>query len=366
MNRKNYFFIGLPIFVVCLIFTNFYVFNPVTDTSTITSDIDLYYPQFDDSYLPTTKNLAKNQTTFATGNTFLDKTVTQWQNEDYASIMSYRKIHQGDFYQELGAFMLKNKMLNQLHHQNITLTDSDFKIYPGMTLTSDPPIIGFETYVNDTAGNTFRLTGSIQMADASNVNITKLEFFDTTKKLPLDYILSDNNTIVFQNQNQSSTQSYNLIISGNNDVTVNFKNELDVPIRIQSSEGHWQTPDWYGPTIIPHSSDSFNFDVGVYEWHARTLPTSEDIGSHYVQGGQINIIPDDTRLLSSHEKQLIGVAILSNSEIPWSGIGPRDDKEISLNFNTAIYYALPDVKKYYTQRAEQLIPFDIPIIVWEP
>ncbi len=70
-------------------------------------------------------------------------------------------------------------------------------------------------------------------------------------------------------------------------------------------------------------------------------------------------------MLTFQDKQAIGSAILQNSEIPLSAIW-SNNTAILIEFNEAILDAMPDAKEYYEARAEQLIPFDIPIIVEEP
>ena len=63
-------------------------------------------------------------------------------------------------------------------------------------------------------------------------------------------------------------------------------------------------------------------------------------------------------------KGKIAGAIIKNSEIPLSGIGTGNG--LHIDFNRAIFEMLPDAKEYYTARAEQLIPFDMAVIIEEP
>ncbi|MEX0862292.1 hypothetical protein [Nitrosopumilus sp.] len=303
-----------------------------------------------------------------TSEVYLGKTISEWQNESFDSLMSFHKIYGDAFFEQLGSLMVKNEMLNELDKQNIDVINPDFKVHSGMMLTSLPPHVSFEAFVNDTDGNTYRLSGMTNQAKVSKIGITPLKFFDTSQELPFDSILSQNNTIVIKKQNDDSVAiPRDLIISGNNDITVNFQNDLLVPIRIQSDGGGWKDPVWYGPVVLPLTTASMTFDrYGVYEWHARTLPVSGSIASDHMGGGQIDIIPDNTSKLTFHDKQQIGAAILKNSEIPWRAMGSGNDKGITLDFNRAILDALPNAKEYYKARAEQLIPFDVPIIIEEP
>ena len=302
-----------------------------------------------------------------TSDTYLDKTISQWQNESHDSLMSYHAIHGDKFFEELGALVIKNEMLHELDRQNIEILDSNFNVYPGMVLTSLPPHVSFEAFVNDTSNNTYRVSGMTQRAEVGDIGITKLEFFDTGEKLSIQSILSPSNTVVLQKQGDDEIAiPRNLIIPGNSDLEVNFQNDFLVPVRIQG-DGGWQNPNWYGPTILPGTTGTMTFDTfGVYEWHSRTLPLPGSVSSDHMGGGEILIIPDDASALSFHDRQQIGAAILQNSEIPWSGMGSGNNKGITIDFNGALFEALPDAREYYQARTEQLIPFDIPIIIEEP
>ncbi len=171
-----------------------------------------------------------------TQDTYLDKTVSQWQDESFDSMMSYYDIHDDLFFEKLGALVIKNEMLNELNRQNISAVNPDFKAYPGMVLTSLPPHISFEAFVNGTDGNTYRLTGMTQLAKIDQpVHITKLQFFDTGVQLSSESILSKNNTIIIRDQdiNESRVVPHNFVISGNKDIVVDFQNNNLMPIRIQ-------------------------------------------------------------------------------------------------------------------------------------
>lgn len=301
-----------------------------------------------------------------THDTYLGKTVSEWQDESFDSLMFYHGIHGDVFFERLGALVIKNEMLNELDRQNIRVKNSDFQVYPGMVLTSLPPHVSFEAFVNDTDSNTYRISGMANLAKVDKVHITKLEFHDAGVPLPLESILSQNNTITIkeQNGNERTATPYHLIIRAGKETTVVFQNNLLVPIRIQSDDGGWKNPDWYGPTILPLTAASMTFDKsGVYEWHARTLPIPGSTASDHMAAGKINIMPENVDDLSFQDRQRIGAAILQNSEIPWSTMGSGNDDGITVGFNRAILDALPDAGNYYDARADQLIPFDIPVII---
>lgn len=299
--------------------------------------------------------------------TYLGKNISQWQKESNDSLMSYHAIHGDSFFVNLGALVIKNEMIHQLQKQNIHLTNSDFNVYNGMILTSLPPHVSFEAFVNSTDGNTYRLSGMTMRATVNDpIHITKLQFFDTTEELPLESILSQNNTIIiYGRNNEPEVNPRNFLTSGNSEITVNFQNNALVPIRIQG-DGDWQNPNWYGPTILPLTTGTMTFEnYGVYEWHSRTLPVPGSIASDHMGGGVIHIIPEDMGKLTFQDKEYIGTAILQNSEIPWGGMWSNNNG-IMIDFNRAIFDALPNAREYYKARADQLIPFDIPIIIEEP
>ena len=307
------------------------------------------------------------QTKQLTSETYLSKNVQQWQEMSMSQLNPYYEKYGDEFYINLGQLLMKNEMIHQLDIENIVNANDDFDVYSGSMLTSLPPHVSFEAIVNGTDGNTYRLQGGTFANKVSYYKTSQLVFYDTAEKLPLESVLSQNNTIIIEEQDNNPVAiPHDLIISGNGNTTVNFQNNLMVPIRIQSSDGDWKTPDWYGPTILPLSTGSMSFDKpGVFEWHARTLPAPGSTATDHMGGGQINVIPDDTDMLSFQEKQQIGAAILRHSDIPWTGMGSGNSKGITLDFNRAIL-ELPDAKKYYKARAEQFIPFDIPIIIEDP
>ncbi|MDH3341153.1 MAG: hypothetical protein OEL84_07700 [Nitrosopumilus sp.] len=298
--------------------------------------------------------------------TYLGKNVKQWQNESNESLMDYyEREGKDEFFTKLGALVVKNAMILELNNQNIEVTNLDFNVYSGMVLTSLPPHVSFEAYVNSTDGDTYRLSGMTMRAQADYpVGISKVEFFDTGMELPFESSLSKNNTIIIRDgkDNQPRASPRNLLVQGNEGIEVKFQNKNSVPIRIQG-DGDWQNPNWYGPTVLPQSDATMTFDSpGTYEWHSRTLPAPGSMASDHMGGGAIFIIPNDIDDLSVENKHEIGAVILQNSEIPWSEIWANEEG-IMIGFNRAIYDAIPDAEEYYTQRAQQLIPFDVSIII---
>ncbi|KAF6245441.1 hypothetical protein [Nitrosopumilus sp. b2] len=298
--------------------------------------------------------------------TYLGKNVNQWQNESNESLMDYyEKEGRDEFFTKLGALVIKNAMMIELDKQNIEVANPDFNVYSGMVLTSLPPHVSFEAFVNGTDGNTYRLSGMTMRAQASYpVGISEVDFFDTSIKLPPKSSLSTNNTIIIREEtdNQPRVYPHNFLVQGDEEIKVKFENKHLVPIRIQG-DGNWQNPDWYGPTIFPLSDATMTFDSpGIYEWHSRTLPAPGSIASDHMGGGTIFIIPNNVDDMTVEDKHETGAAILQNSEIPWNEMW-TNDKGIMIGFNRAIYDTIPNADEYYVQRAQQLIPFDVSIII---
>ncbi|MGI0041054.1 MAG: hypothetical protein ACRD94_03715 [Nitrosopumilaceae archaeon] len=302
--------------------------------------------------------------------TYLSKTVQQWQDAPRSQLEDEYKKYGDDFYTELGRLLIKNEMMYQIQKENIVNANDGFEVYSGMMLTSLPPHISFEAVINGTDGKTYRLQGTTNANRVSYYKTTELVFYDTSQKLSIDSILSQSQTIKILEENGTNARvvPYNLVIDAEKNNIVEFENTLVIPIRIQG-DGDYQNPNWYGPTILPYGKATMKFNnTGAFEWHARTLqlPGSEGSkGTEHKGGGQINVLSSDTDKLPLSIKQQIAQAIIQNSEIPLHGIGVGKEG-LTIDFNRAIYEALPDTAKYYKARAQQLIPFDVPLIIEEP
>ena len=164
--------------------------------------------------------------------TYLGKNVNQWQNESYESLMDYYEKEGGDpFFTKLGALVIKNVMILELDKQNIEVTNLDFNAYSGMVLTSLPPHVSFEAYVNSTNGNTYRLSGMTMRAQVDYpVDISRVEFFNTGIKLPFESSLSKNNTIVIREgkDDQPRTSPRNLLVQGNEGIEIKFQKVMKI------------------------------------------------------------------------------------------------------------------------------------------
>ncbi len=296
--------------------------------------------------------------------TYLDKTILQWQNESFNSLMAYHDIHHDSFFEELGSLLIKNEMVWQLEQENITNVNDGFDVYPGLMLTSLPPHVSFEAVINGTDGNSYRLQGGTFANTVSDVKISKLVFYDTAEKLPIDSIMSENPTVKIlpNNGNGPQVEPFDLVINGDKHNMVYFENNLEVPIQILGG-GDYHNPKWAGPIILPYGKGTMTFsNTGVFEWSARSLPLPGNEWREGYGNGEINVLSNETSNLPPSIKWNIAGAIIQNSEIPWNGMGARTDG-LYIDFNRAVFDMLPDAKEYYTARVYQLVPFDVPIII---
>jgi hypothetical protein len=305
--------------------------------------------------------------------TYLSKTVKEGQDAPQWQLEAEYKIRGDDFYTELGKLLIKNEMTYQLQRLGIVNANDDFEVYSGMMLTSLPPHISYEALVNGTDGKTYRLQGG---SFANKVNYYKTEemkFYDTTQKIPIESILTKPQlvTILPEDGDNSRAKPNNVIIHLD-DNKIEFFNNSPKTVRIQDSGSGRISEErqlgWIGPTLKPNQRGFVTFNAtGIYEWDVRTAPTPDDPdwwGSY--AGGRIVVLSDDTNSLPFGEKLKMAGTIIMESEIPRTGLGMGNNKGLTISFNKAIYEMLPDAATYYEKRAQQLIPFEVPIIIEKP
>ncbi len=320
---------------------------------------------------PDHESLKYYKTTQVIDDTYLGKNVEQWQDAWDWELEANYEIYKDKFYEELGRLLVKNEITRVMNHVEIINMHDDFDVHQGYSLTSLPPHVGFTAVINATDGNSYLIDASAHSNRVSYYSITQLSFFDTTEELHLADILSYPQTIhvLPEDGNKSRAEPSDLIIHIRNN-TVDFVNRTPATIRIQESGigeiSREHELAWIGPTILPFENGQVVFDKpGIYEWDARKTPTPENPlwwDSH--AGGEIVVLADDLDDLSLEDRLRMGRAILANSEIPVSGMGVGNaEHALKVSLRSAVYDMLPDAKQYYQDRAEQLIPFDIPIII---
>jgi hypothetical protein len=304
--------------------------------------------------------------------TYLSKTVQQWQDTPRSQLESEHDEYGDEFYIELGRLLVKNEMVNQIQKNNITLENYEFEVYSGMMLTSLPPHISYQAVVNDTSNRVFLLEGSSHANQINFYKTSELKFPELSDQLPADYILTkpQSITILPEEGNNARAEPHNAIIH-RNDNSVEFINTTPFTIRIQDS-GSGRVSDehelaWIGPEIKPNQSAVVTFDFpGYYEWDARTAPTIEQPdwwGSH--AGGSIVLLSDEVNNLPFEDRVKMAGTIVMESDIPLVGLGMGNNEGLRVDFNQAITKALPGASQYYKQKILQLIPFDVPVIIQE-
>jgi len=316
---------------------------------------------------PNHESLKYYKTTQVIDDTYLGKNVQQWQDAWDWELESNYEIYKDKFYEELGRLLVKNEITQVMNQVGIINAHDDFEVHQGYSLQSLPPHVGFTTVINATDGNSYLIEASAHSNRVNYYAITQLKFFDTTEELSLVDILSYPQTIhvLPEDDNKSKAEPSDLIIHVDNN-TVNFVNRTPETIRIQESgtgeiaKEHELT--WIGPTIPPFGNGQVIFEKpGIYEWDARKAPTLENPlwwDSH--ARGEIVVLADNVDDLPLEDRLHMGRAILMNSEIPSAGMGIGNaEHALKVGLRSAVYEMLPN----YQDRAEQLVPFDIPIIV---
>lgn len=326
-----------------------------------------------DEEWPTGGILEYEKTPSIIDETYLSKTVTEWQHTPQWQLEAEHKIRGDDFYTELGRLLVKNEMTYQLQRLNITNANDDFEVHSGMMLTSLPPHISYQALVNSTDGKTYILHGGSFANKVNYYKTEELKFYDTTQKIPIESILTKPQlvTILPENGDNTRAKPSNVIIHLD-DNKVEFFNDSPKIVRIQDS-GSGRISDehelgWIGPTLKPNQRGFVTFNsTGLYEWDVRTAPDSDDPewwGSY--AGGSIVVLSDDTNSLPFEKKVKMAGTIIMESEIPRTGLDMGNNEGLKISFNDAVYKMLPDAATYYEKRAKQLIPFDVPIIIEVP
>lgn len=303
--------------------------------------------------------------------TYLGKNVKQWQDAWEWELEAGYEIHKDEFYEELGRLLAKNEITRVMSQVGIINMHDDFEVHQGFSLLSLPPHVGFTAVINATDGNSYLIEASAHSNRVNYSSITQLAFFDTAEELPLVDILDYPQTIHVLHEDglKPRADPSDLIIHVDNNA-VNFVNRTPETVRIQESGTGEIAREyelaWIGPTIPPFENGQVVFDKpGIYEWDARKLPTLENpLWWDSYAGGEIVVLDDNIDDLPLEDRLRMGRAILANSEIPAWGMGVGNaEHALKVILIPGVYDMLPGAIQYYQDRAEQLIPFDIPIII---
>ena len=108
--------------------------------------------------------------------TYLSQTVDEWKSKTPEQLRAYYEKYKDAFYDQLGSFLIKDEMKKELVKQKIQNIHDDFQVFPGMTLDSLPPHIGYDAVVNATDGNSYLLLGGVFANQIESLKITKLVF----------------------------------------------------------------------------------------------------------------------------------------------------------------------------------------------
>jgi|SRR3989344_129264 len=302
------------------------------------------------------------------------QTIDEWTQMSEEDLWPYYEKYGDDFFTELGKFLIKNEMKKELERKNIVNKYDDFTVFAGNMLTSLPPHIGYQAVVNATDGKSYLLAGGTYSNTVKSVVSEELTFYDVLEELPIDSLFTQEPlvTILPEDGNKARSDPHDLVIYLDEHNTVTFYNSMSVPVRVQESgSGKVEEEDklkWKTQIIGPNQTATVSFNAtGHYEWDARFPPTPELSGwwgAH--TGGSISIISNETSNLEFQEKLRIAGSIIKNSEIPWTGLGMGNNRGLTIDFNSAIFHMLPDATEYYTARAHQLIPFDVPVVIEAP
>lgn len=92
----------------------------------------------------------------------LSKDVREWQDMSEKKLHEYYKSYGDDFYIELGRFMIKNEILNEIDRKNIMIENygEHILVQVSMVNQSLPPDVYYYADVNSTDGKSYRFNGA--------------------------------------------------------------------------------------------------------------------------------------------------------------------------------------------------------------
>jgi hypothetical protein len=302
--------------------------------------------------------------------TLLGKTLDGWRKYTYDELRQISETDK-DFNRELGRLAIKEHMQEQLALNNITNSHDDFKVFSGYSETYS---VGYNSVVNATDGKSYLMLGSARFHIVGDYfELRKLSFdsqdYDNTQhpyylEKPVVEISVDPN-------NKSQISNTNVIIHLNQTNFVTFQNNLPITIRIQEFGSddidEQENLNWIGPTLQPGMSGNVTFsDPGYYRWSANEPPEPFGLTWYGKGSGYITVISDDVDDLPFTTKNKMAGSFVKQSDVPWGGLGVGNNHGVVVHLYPAVYDMMRDAQDYYAQHLEELIPFDVPLILVEP
>ncbi len=79
--------------------------------------------------------------------------------------------------------------------------------------------------------------------------------------------------------------------------------------------------------------------------------------------GQITTISKETKNLALEEKLEIAKPFMfhAHDDIPWYTLSSGHGQHVEMHLPKSIHKMIPDSKEYYEKRAQEWIPFEVPI-----
>ncbi len=302
--------------------------------------------------------------------TMLSQPLDFWKNLPREEMSALHEEYGDLFFEEIGKMVLKDNLKKEFEKQNIVNANNDFRLHTGMVDESLPPFVYYTTVVNSTDGKSYMFGGRTHTNQVLDVYHEELIFYDDVSvKLPIDSFRNDLPIIVIRPENESDVNSPKLFMNFDKNREVTFVNSMSLPIRIQDKgSGNPEKEHelaWIGPMMNPNDIWRIQINAtGYHEWNAKIVPKESDGWWKPLENGDIIAYSENMSDVDFHKKLRIAGEFVMDSEIPVTGIGMGNNEGLRIGFSQAIIEMLPDAQRYYTERVKQVIPFDVPIILW--
>lgn len=329
------------------------------------------YPKFDgvtEIINPEHESLEYRATSPIIDDTYLLKNVQQWKDAWEHEMQAEYEKYGDEFYIELGRLLMKNEMQYQMNNLGIVNSEEDFKVVSGMMLTSLPPHIGFSSIIHATDDHYYWLQGTTHANQVSYYKTTQLQYPDVIE-------------VDLDKKAQDDTPRISILPKGNNDL----KSTPSFTVLTQPGDVEFynETPGMLTVYLNKEGVDEFSFETsqqisvqsnsggiwrfsepGSYNWHGEVPTIIEGNEYELNTGGGILVLSDDMSDLSLEEQMETARMMLIASGLPITGMGQKGESDtLYISFSEAINEILPESRQYYLERAQNLIPFDIKIIL---